>query len=180
MRILSLPTCKFLTVRKIAVALATVLVASFTPAFAATKAVKPAAIDYSDVTGPILESVDIDKTILNLKRKAVTVKITITVSDDLNSVDNASAYFSRLDTEGKITGPKLMLSKPKPSKRVSSMLIDGRRFEVFEMSSTFPKGLAVGQYQLVTADFRDLASNRRQDLSTVNESSDLKPLITVQ
>lgn len=166
--------------RKITVALTIVLIASFAPAFAATKAVKPAAIDYSDVTGPILESVDIDKTILNLKRKAVIVKITITVSDDLNSVDNASVYFSRLDSEGKITGPKLMLSKPKPSKRISSKVIDGRRFEVFEMSSTFPKGLAVGQYQLVTADFRDLASNRRQDLSPVNESTDSLSVIIVQ
>jgi hypothetical protein len=48
------------------------------------------------------------------------------------------------------------------------------------MASTFPKGLAAGNYQLMTSDFRDLASNRRQDLSTVNGSADLLPVITVQ
>jgi hypothetical protein len=147
-------------------------------AAASTKAVKPAPVDYSDVTGPKIENVKVDKTSLNLRKKAATVKILITVSDDLNSVDDASAYFSRLDADGKITGPKLMVSKPKPSKRISSKLIDGRRVEVFEMTSTFPKGLAVGQYKMMTGDFRDMASNRRQDLSSTN-SSDLLPIITV-
>jgi hypothetical protein len=148
-------------------------------ASASTKAVKPAPIDYSDVTGPKIDSIKVNTTSLNLSKKAAVVKIIITVSDDLNSVNDASAYFSRLDTDGKITGPKLMISKPKPSKRVSSKIIDGRRVEVFEMTSTFPKGLAAGQYKLLTGDFRDLASNRRQDLSSVNQSADLLPIITV-
>ena len=149
-------------------------------ATAATKAVKPAIIDYSDVTGPKLESVKVDKTTLNLKSKAVVVKIIVTVSDDLNSVDNPGVFFSRLDSEGKITGPKLMSSRPKPSKRISSKVVDGRRIEVFEMSSTFPKGLAIGRYRLMTGDFRDLASNRRQDLSVFNSSPDLLPIVTVR
>jgi len=147
-------------------------------AAASTKAVKPAPIDYSDVTGPKIENIKVDKTSLNLSKKAAKVKILITVSDDLNSVDDASAYFSRLDADGKIIGPKLMPSKPKPSKRISSKLVDGRRVEVFEMTSSFPKGLAVGQYKMMTGDFRDLASNQRQDLSSTN-SSDLLPIITV-
>ena len=149
-------------------------------ATAATKAVKPATIDYSDVTGPKLESVKVDKTTLNLKNKAAVVKIIVTVSDDLNSVDNPSVYFSRLDSEGKITGPKLMPSKPKPSKRISSKVIDGRRIEVFEMTSTFPKGLAIGSYRLMTGDFRDLTSNRRQDLSVINGAPDSLPVVTVR
>ena len=149
-------------------------------ATAATKAVKPAVVDYADVTGPKLESVQIDKTSLNLKSKAAVVKIIVTVSDDLNSVDDAGVYFSRLDSEGKITGPKLMSSRPKPSKRISSKVVDGRRIEVFEMSSTFPKGLAIGRYRLMTGDFRDLASNRRQDLSVFNSSPDLLPIVTVR
>lgn len=148
-------------------------------ASASTKAVKPAPIDYSDVTGPKIDSIKVNTTSLNLSKKAAVVKIIITVSDDLNSVNDASAYFSRLDTDGKITGPKLMITKPKPSKRVSSKIIDGRRVEVFEMTSTFPKGLAAGQYKMLTGDFRDLASNRRQDLSSVNQSADLLPIITV-
>ena len=148
-------------------------------ASASTKAVKHAPIDYSDVTGPKIDSIKVNTTILNLSKKAAVVKIIITVSDDLNSVNDASAYFSRLDTDGKITGPKLMISKPKPSKRVSSKIIDGRRVEVFEMTSTFPKGLAAGQYKMLTGDFRDLASNRRQDHSNVNQSADLLPIITV-
>lgn len=146
---------------------------------ASTKVVKPAPVDYSDVTGPKIDSIKVNTTILNLSKKAAVVKIIITVSDDLNSVNDASAYFSRLDTDGKITGPKLMITKPKPSKRVSSKIIDGRRVEVFEMTSTFPKGLAAGQYKMLTGDFRDLASNRRQDLSSVNQSADLLPIITV-
>lgn len=148
-------------------------------ASASTKAVKPAPIDYSDMAGPKIDSIKVNTTSLNLSKKAAVVKIIITVSDDLNSVNDASAYFSRLDRDGKITGPKLMISKPKPSKRVSSKIIDGRRVEVFEMTSTFPKGLAAGQYKMLTGDFRDLASNRRQDLSSANQSDDLLPIITV-
>lgn len=37
-------------------------------AFAATKAVKPAAINFADVTGPKLDSVQVDKTAINLKK----------------------------------------------------------------------------------------------------------------
>ena len=110
----------------------------------------------------------------------MVVKIIVTVSDDLNSIGDVGVYFSRLDSNGKVTGPKLMVSKPKPSIRTSSKEIDGRRIEVFEMSSTFPKGLAAGQYKLLTGDFRDLASNRRQDLSAVNSASVLLPIISVQ
>ena len=149
-------------------------------AVAATKSVNPAVIDYSDVTGPKIDSIEVNTTTLDLRKKAATVKILITASDDLNSIDNANAYFSRLDADGKITGSKLMLSKPKPSKRISSKLVDGRRIEVFEMTSTFPKGLAAGRYKMLTGDFRDLASNRRQDLSTVNGSADSLPVITVK
>jgi hypothetical protein len=149
-------------------------------ATAATNAVKSAEVDYADVTGPKLESVKVDKTTLNLKSKSVVVKIIVTVSDDLNSVDNPGVFFSRLDSEGKITGPKLMPSKPKPSKRISSTVVDGRRIEVFEMTSTFPKGLAKGSYRLMTGDFRDLASNRRQDLSDFNGSTDSLPVVTVR
>ena len=147
---------------------------------ASSKSVKPVTIDYADVTGPKMESVQVDKTTLNLKSKAAVVKITVTVSDDLNSVGDVGAYFSRLNPDGKITGSKLMTSKPKPSKRISSEMVAGRRIEVFEMTSTFPKGLAAGRYKLLTGDFRDLASNRRQDLSIVNGSTDLLPVITVQ
>ena len=146
---------------------------------ASTKAVKPAPIDYSDVTGPKIDSFKVSTTTLELSKKAATVKIIITVSDDLNSINDVSVYFSRLDANGKITGPKLMVSKPKPSKRISSKLVEGRRVEVFEMTSTFPKGLAAGQYKLLTGDFRDLASNRRQDLSSVNQSADVLPIITI-
>ena len=149
-------------------------------ASAATKSVKPVEVDYSDVTGPKFEKVEIDKSSLNLKSKSMVVKIIVTVSDDLNSIGDVGVYFSRLDSNGKVTGPKLMVSKPKPSIRTSSKVIDGRRIEVFEMSSTFPKGLAAGQYKLLTGDFRDLASNRRQDLSAVNSASVLLPIISVQ
>ena len=145
---------------------------------AATKVVKPAAVDYSDVTGPMFESVKVDKTTLNLKSKAAVVNMIVTVSDDLNSVDGVMVYFSRLDSAGNITGPKLMAAKL--SKRISSKILDGRRVEVFELSSTFPKGLAIGRYKLLTGDFRDLASNPRQDLSTTNSSPDLLPIITVK
>ena len=149
-------------------------------AIATIKPVKPAAIDYSDVTGPKFEKVKIDKNTLNLSKKAVVVKILVTVSDDLNSVNDVGVYFSRLDAEGKITGPKLMDSKPKPSIRIKSIIVAGRRIEVFEMASTFPKGLAAGSYKLMVSDFRDLAQNRRQDLSTANNSAEFLPIITVK
>ena len=153
--------------------------ALLTPAAtAATKVVKPAVIDYSDVTGPKIESVKIDKKILNLKSKAAVVKVVVTVSDDLNSVGGVMIYFSRLDLDGNITGSKLMAARS--STRTSSKVVDGRRVEVFELSSTFPKGLAVGRYRLMTGDFSDLASNRRQDLSEVNGSPDLLPVVTVK
>jgi len=134
------------------------------------KAVKSAPVDYSDVTGPILVNVTVDKLELDLMTKSSSLKILITVSDDLNSIDNAGACFARLNNNGQYTGSKLFCSLPKPSKRISSKILNGQRVEVFEMYSNFPKGLASGRYQILISDFWDLASNRRQDLQSTNGS----------
>jgi hypothetical protein len=101
----------------------------------------------------------------------------MTVADDLNSVDGVNIYFSRLDTSGKLTGGKLFSSKKYIKK--SSNKIEGRVEEVFEMTTTFPKGLAVGKYQLLSGDFRDLAGNRRTDSSTDNSAYESLPVISV-
>lgn len=164
--------------KELSVFLITLVTLSVTqPALAAPKSVGSQSIDYSDITGPEMLKIRIDKDELNLKKKPSVVKITITVSDDLNSVDSPNVYFSRLDSGGKITKGKLFGSKN--LLRVSSNKIDGHVIEVFEMSSTFPKGLAKGNYQLLTGDFRDLAGNRRTDLSIVNTKYELLPVVTV-
>jgi hypothetical protein len=164
--------------KKIYILLLIIAIDYFQPAYAAPKAIKPAPINYSDITGPEMISVTADKNELDLSKKSALIKITMTVSDDLNSIDGAMTYFSRLDGEGKITGSKLFAAKN--SIRVSSTKIEGRIVEIFEMSTTFPKGLAKGKYQLLTGDFRDLASNRRSDLSDVNKSLGNLPVITVK
>ena len=164
--------------KKLSVFLITLVTLSVTqPALAAPKSVGAQSIDYSDITGPEMLKIRIDKDELNLKKKPSVVKITITVSDDLNSVDSPNVYFSRLDSGGKITKGKLFGSKN--LLRVSSNKIDGHVIEVFEMSSTFPKELSKGNYQLLTGDFRDLAGNRRTDLSIVNTKYELLPVVTV-
>lgn len=147
------------------------------PAFATPKSVGSQSIDYSDITGPEMLKIRIDKTELNLKKKASDVKIVITVSDDLNSVDTPNVFFSKLNSDGKITKGKLFVSKNLV--RMSSTKIDGHIIEVFEMTSTFPKGLAKGSYQLLTGDFRDLAGNRRTDLSIVNSKYEFLPVVNV-
>jgi hypothetical protein len=101
----------------------------------------------------------------------------MTVADDLNSVEGVNIYFSRLDASGKITGGKLFSSKKYIKK--SSTKLDGRVVEIFEMTTTFPKGLAVGSYQLLTGDFRDLAGNRRTDSSTDNSAYESLPVISI-
>jgi hypothetical protein len=165
-------------VKKLIIFIITLVTLSVTqPALAASKSVGSQSIDYSDTTGPEMLKIRIDKDELNLKKKASIVKITITVSDDLNSVDSPSVYFSRLDSAGKVTKGKLFGSKN--LLRVSSTKIDGHVIEVFEMSSTFPRGLVKGNYQLLTGDFRDLAGNRRTDLSAVNTNYELLPVVTV-
>lgn len=47
------------------------------------------------------------------------------------------------------------------------------------MTSAFPKGLAKGNYQLLTGDFRDLAGNRRTDLSVFKPKYEFLPVATV-
>jgi hypothetical protein len=143
----------------------------------AIKPVKAQPIDYADITGPEMLKVRVDNSDLYLNKKPVVVKVSITISDDLNSVDSPNVYFSRLDSGGKITKGKLFSSKNLV--RISSTKIEGRVIEVFEMTSTFPKGLAKGNYQLLTGDFRDLAGNRRTDLSIVNTKYELLPVISV-
>jgi hypothetical protein len=145
--------------------------------FAAGKEVRNLPIDYADTTGPEMLKIRVDKNELNVRKKAVTVKITMTVVDDLNSIDGVNIYFSRLDANGKITGSKLFSSKKYVKK--SSNKIEGRVEEVFEMTTTFPKGLAGGKYQLLTGDFRDLAGNRRTDSSTDNSAYESLPVISV-
>ena len=135
---------------------------------AASKPVRNFPIDYADTTGPEMLKIRVDKNELNVKKKALTVKIIMTVTDDLNSVEGVNIYFSRLDASGKITGGKLFSSKKYVKK--SSIKLEGKVVEVFEMTTTFPKGLAVGNYQLLTGDFRDLAGNRRTDSSTDNSA----------
>jgi hypothetical protein len=146
-------------------------------AYAAGKPVRNLPIDYADTTGPEMLKIRVDKNELNVRKKAVTVKITMTVVDDLNSIDGVNIYFSRLDANGKITGSKLFSSKKYIKK--SSNKIEGRVEEVFEMTTTFPKGLAVGKYQLLTGDFRDLAGNRRTDSSTDNSAYESLPVISI-
>ena len=45
----------------------------------------------------------VDNTELNSKKKEVSVKISITVSDVFNSIDSLNVYFSRLNSGKKIT-----------------------------------------------------------------------------
>jgi hypothetical protein len=164
--------------RKVQIFLAVLLlVFSMPSAHSATKSVAPQSIDYTDVTGPEMLKIRVDNSELSLKKKAAVVKISITVSDDLNSVDSPNVFFSRLDSSGKITKGKLFSSKN--LKRISSTKIEGFVVEVFVMTSAFPKGLAKGNYQLQTGDFRDLAGNRRTDLSVVNTKYELLPVISV-
>jgi hypothetical protein len=144
---------------------------------AASKPVRNLPIDYADTTGPEMLKIRVDKNELNLRKKAVAVKITMTIVDNLNSIDGVNIYFSRLDANEKITGGKLFSSKKYIKK--SSTKLDGRVVEIFEMTTTFPKGLAVGKYQLLTGDFRDLAGNRRTDSSTDNSAYELLPVISV-
>jgi hypothetical protein len=146
-------------------------------AIAASKPIRNLPIDYADTTGPEMLKIRVDKNELNVRKKAATLKITMTVADDLNSVEGVNIYFSRLDANGKITGGKLFSSKKYVKK--SSNKLEGRVEEVFEMTTTFPKGLATGKYQLLTGDFRDLAGNRRTDSSTDNASYELLPIISV-
>lgn len=164
--------------RKVQIFLPLLFIALSIPSVhSANKSVAPQIIDYADVTGPEMLKIRIDNSELNLKKKAAVVKISITVSDDLNSVDSPNVYFSRLDSSGKITKGKQFSSKNLT--RISSTKIEGRVIEVFEMTSAFPKGLAKGNYQLLTGDFRDLAGNRRTDLSAVNTKYELLPVISV-
>ncbi len=53
----------------------------------------------------------VDNTELNLIKKEVYVKISITVYDDLNFVDKVNAYFSRIDSGKKITKGKFLGSE---------------------------------------------------------------------
>jgi hypothetical protein len=78
---------------------------------AASKPVRNLPIDYADTTGPEMLKIRVDKNELNVRKKAATLKITMTVADDLNSVEGVNIYFSRLDASGKITGGKLFSSK---------------------------------------------------------------------
>jgi hypothetical protein len=165
-------------VKKIQIVLLILSIFLTTPiASAAIKPVKAQPIDYADITGPEMLKIKVDNSELNLKKKAALVKVSITISDDLNSVDSPNVYYSRLDSGGKITKGKLFSSKNLI--RISSTKIEGRVIEVFEMTSTFPKGLTKGNYQLLTGDFRDLAGNRRTDLSIINTKYELLPVISV-
>ena len=153
------------------------LVSLMPSAQSAPKSIAPQPIDYSDVTGPQMLKIKIDTDELNLNKKSAVIRATLTVSDDLNSVSSPNIYFSRLDSLGKITKGKLFGSKNLV--RISSNKTGGQVIEVFEMFSTFPKGLAKGNYQLLTGDFRDLVGNRRVDLALVNAQYDLLPVVSV-
>lgn len=66
---------------------------SMPTAHSATKTATPHIIDYADFTGPEMLKIRVDNSELNLKKKAAVGKISITVSDEVNSVDSPNIFF---------------------------------------------------------------------------------------
>jgi hypothetical protein len=107
-------------------------------------------VNYSDTTKPIIESITLNPTIVNVTSKGATLIATIVASDDLNTMNSFNGYLM-----------PLYGANPQASSNdaLSTKVVNGRVQVTFQLKYVFEKGTPTGDYQ-IRATVYDAADNR--------------------
>lgn len=118
--------------------------------FLSAASVSADTVNYSDTTKPIIESITLNPSIVNVSIEGAVLIATIVASDDLNtmvSFDGHMVPFFGANPQARA------------DKVLSTKIVDGRVQVTFQLKYVFKKGTPVGEYQ-IRATVYDAADNR--------------------
>jgi hypothetical protein len=107
-------------------------------------------VNYSDTTKPIIESISLNPSIVNVSTEGAVLLATIVASDDLNTMNSFNGYL--MPFYG--ANPQAYSDKA-----ISTKVVNGRVQVTFQLKFVFKKGTPVGSYQ-IRATVYDAADNR--------------------
>jgi hypothetical protein len=107
-------------------------------------------VNYSDTTKPVIESITLNPTIVNVTSKGATLIATIVASDDLNTMNSFNGYLMPL------YGANPQASS---NEALTTKVVNGRVQVTFQLKYVFEKGTPTGDYQ-IRATVYDAADNR--------------------
>jgi hypothetical protein len=107
-------------------------------------------VNYSDTTKPIIESISLNPSIVNVSTEGAVLIATIVASDDLNTMNSFNGYL--MPFYG--ANPQAYSDKA-----ISTKVVSGRVQVTFQLKFVFKKGTPVGSYQ-IRATVYDAADNR--------------------
>jgi outer membrane murein-binding lipoprotein Lpp len=116
---------------------------SITPAIADT-------VNYSDTTKPVIESITLNPSVVNVSTEGAVLIATIVASDDLNNMISFEGHLMPLYGANPQTSSNQALS---------TKVVAGRVQVTFQLKYVFKKGTPVGDYQ-IRATVYDAADNR--------------------
>lgn len=107
-------------------------------------------VNYSDTTRPIIESITLNPSVVNVSTEGAVLIATIVASDDLNSMNSFNGYLDPFYG----ANPQAYSEKA-----ISTKVLNGRVQTTFQLKYVFKKGTPVGNYQ-IRATVYDAADNR--------------------
>lgn len=107
-------------------------------------------VNYSDTTTPIIESITLNPSVVNVSTEGAVLIATIVASDDLNTMNSYSGYIMPFFGANPQTSTDQALS---------TQVVKGRIQTTFQLKYVFKKGTPVGDYQ-IRATVYDAANNR--------------------
>jgi hypothetical protein len=107
-------------------------------------------VNYSDTTPPVIESISLNPSVVNVTAKGAVLIATIVASDDLNKMTSFSGYLSPLYGANPQTSS---------NEALSTKIVNGRVQVTFQLKYVFEKGTPTGDYQ-IRATVYDAADNR--------------------
>ena len=107
-------------------------------------------VNNSDTTKPVLESITLNPSIVNVSAEGAVLIATIVASDDLNNMTSFNGHLMPLYG----ANPQAVSNQA-----LSTKVVDGRVQATFQLKYVFKKGTPVGDYQ-IRATVYDAADNR--------------------
>jgi len=115
-----------------------------------TTSVNADTVNYSDTTTPIIESITLNPSVVNVSTEGAVLIATIVASDDLNTMNSYSGYIMPFFGANPQTST---------AQALSTQVVKGRIQTTFQLKYVFKKGTPVGDYQ-IRATVYDAANNR--------------------
>lgn len=118
--------------------------------FLSTSVVSADTVNYSDTTRPVIESITLNPSIVNVSEAGAVLIATIVASDDLNTMNSFNGYIDPFYGANPQSNGDAALS---------TKVVNGRIQVTFQLKYVFKKGTPVGAYQ-IRATVYDAADNR--------------------